>query len=165
MPATTLAVTKLRLNWIKNERELFHRYGDELKKRGFSMQHPIDLQRDPANQFLTLTQEPLHPDVRVPNTDPELLMYLRRCQTGDFHVIPELHRFLVARNDDRAAVLESCRVNMPENAGMVTAGFGSRSGTIDREPDEPMVPWEHVANWQMCQAALLLFSVRNEPLP
>lgn len=163
MPTATLPVSRLRHYWIRNQADLLHRYGEDLKKRGFSMNHPIDVQRTP--EFLTLTQAPLPPDVRVPNTDPELMGYLHRCQRGDFSVIGDLYRFLLLRKDDRAEVLQACSVNMPENPGMVTAGFGGRSGSLEHEPDEPTVPWEHVANWQMCQAALLLFSVRTEPLP
>ena len=94
---------------------------------------------------------------------PQVNMLLQRIHRGDSLAIDQLYAILLANNDDRAEVLGNLSVDMVEDL-QTTSGYGTASGSKEREPDEPMVSGEKIAGWLLCQKALLLMGVRNEAI-
>ena len=152
MPTVQIPVTKLRENWIRDQKSLLHRYGPDLEARGFNLSLPIDVVR--TDEHMTLSQDV---EGRVPNSRfAELAHYIAR---GDHRAVEQLYALFLAEGDDRAEAMGNLSVDMPEGVE-VYADFGTKSPghSTDR------VDGERMANWLLCQKVLLLIGARQEPL-
>ena len=158
MPATTLARAKLRTEWVRTREQLLRRFGPALQERGFSLKHPIDVEE--RENDLSITQ-----DVpgRMTLHHPQLAGLLMRIKAGDFLAIDQLYAVLLANNDDRAETLAGLEVTMAQDVAVV-ANYGGQTGTKEREPDEPIVDGEKVAQHLLCQKVMLLMGVVSAPL-
>lgn len=155
MLTAKLNVIKLRQNWIRCEKDLLHVYGPALRQRGFRLDMPLTVTRTDAE--LIITQEP--PEGRLANNHPEVWVLLQRIAGGDKTAVDSLYSLLLAEGDDRAEVLATLEVSVPQDT-VVSADWGTKTEGHATET----IRAEVMADRQLCGKVLLLMGCREEVL-